>query len=139
MTAPDNIDPKPLTVADRAAIEDLVSAYVLALDVGDVAGAMALFADEAEFRTYGRIFAGDRLQRMFERAPRGQHLAGRSLVATASEGATVRSQLMFVPADRSETRLAIYDDVVVKVEDRWLFRSRDVRFMDAEGVLRETP
>ena len=92
-----------LTAADRQAIEDLLSAYVLALDVDDVDAAMALFAEGAEFRTYGRAFTGEKIRRMFETAPKGQHLTGRSLVTPTADGATVRSQLVFLPADRSDT------------------------------------
>jgi hypothetical protein len=128
-----------LTAEDRQAIEDLLSAYVLALDVDDVDAAVALFAEGAEFRTYGRVFSGEKIRRMFETAPKGQHLTGRSLVSPADGGATARSQLVFLPADRSEHRLTIYDDEVVEVDGRWLFRSRTVRFMDSEGRLADRP
>jgi hypothetical protein len=131
--------PGRLSAEDRQAIEDLVSAYVLALDVDDVDGALALFAEDGEFRTYGRVFAGERLRRMFETAPKGLHLTGRSLVASSADGATVRSQLLFLPADRSAHRLTVYDDDVVRVDDRWVFRSRTVRFMDSHGMLQDRP
>ena len=132
-------DASRLAAEDRQAIEDLLSAYVLALDVDDVDGAMALFAEGAEFRTYGRTFAGEKLRRMFETAPKGQHLTGRSLVSPTADGATVRSQLVFLPADRSEHRLTIYDDEVVRGDGRWMFRSRTVRFMDSAGQLQDRP
>jgi SnoaL-like domain len=109
------------------------------LDIHDVDAAIALFTDDGEFRTYGRIFAGQRLRRMFETAPRGFHLCGRSLAQRSQEGATARSQLVFLPADHSEQRMAIYDDVLVKQSGRWLFSSRTVRFMDAAGELQERP
>ena len=128
-----------LSYQDRQAIEDLLSAYVLTLDVDDIDGAMALFAEGAEFRTYGRAFIGEKMRRMFTTAPKGQHLTGRSLVTPTADGATVRSQLVFLPADRSEHRLTIYDDEVVRDGGRWLFRSRTVRFMDHEGQLQERP
>jgi hypothetical protein len=128
-----------LAAEDRQAVEDLLSAYVLALDTDDVDAAIALFAADGEFHTYGRVFAGDRLRRMFETAPKGLHLTGRSLVAPTTEGATVRSQLLFLPADRSAHRMTIYDDAVVRVDGRWLFRSRTVRFMDEQGGLQERP
>jgi hypothetical protein len=128
-----------LTSADRQAVEDLLSAYVLALDVDDVEGAMALFAPGGEFHTYGRIFVGDRLRHMFESAPKGQHLTGRSLVTCSLTGASVRSQLLFLPADRSAHRMTIYDDEVENVRGRWLFRRRTCRFMDGEGRLQDRP
>jgi SnoaL-like domain len=116
-----------------------LSAYVLALDVHDIDAAMALFTEDGEFQTYGRIFAGERLRRMFETAPKGFHLCGRSLAQPSAHGATARSQLLFLPADGGEQRMAIYDDVLVKQSGRWLFRSRTVRFMDATGELQERP
>lgn len=128
-----------LAAADRAAIEDLLSTYVLSLDLQETATTFGLFTEDGEFRTYGRVFVGDRLRRMFDTAPPGMHLAGRALIAPSAEGATVRQQLVFLPADRSPHRLAIYDDVVVHVDGRWLFRSRDCRFMNAQGVLAPQP
>jgi SnoaL-like domain len=127
---------QPLPAEDRQAIDDLLAAYVLSLDVDDVEGAVNLFTEDGEFRTHGRVWAGpDRLRRFFGGAPRGLHLAGRSLVAPSPEGAAVRQQLVFYPADRSPHRLAIYDDIVVRSGDRWLFRSRECRFMTANGTL----
>ena len=128
-----------LSAEDRQEIEDLLSAYVLTLDVDDVDGALALFAEGAEFRTYARVFTGDKLRRMFETAAKGQHLTGRSLVTPSADGATARSQLVFLPADGAERRLTIYDDEVARVDGRWLFRSRTVRFMDHQGRLQERP
>ncbi len=128
-----------LSAADRQAVEDLLSAYVLALDVHDVDAAVALFTEDGEFRTYGHVFTGAKIRRMFETAPQGFHLCGRSLALASEHGATARSQLLFLPADRSQHRMAIYDDVIVRDGSRWLFRSRDVHFMDAEGALQERP
>jgi hypothetical protein len=130
---------RPFAGEDRQGIEDLLSAYVLTLDVGDVDAAFALFTQDGEFHTYGRVFSGDRLRRMFSDAPKGQHLTGRSLATPTAEGATVRSQLLFLPADRAPHRMTIYDDVVVRVEGRWLFKSRTVRFMDDQGRLLDRP
>jgi hypothetical protein len=130
---------EPYTANHRQEVEDLLSAYVLALDTDDVDAAVALFTADGEFRTYGRVFAGDRLRRMLETAPKGLHLTGRSLVGPSVDGATVRSQLLFLPADRSAHRMTIYDDDVVRAEGRWLFRSRTVRFMDAQGQLLDRP
>jgi len=131
---------RALSTDDRAAIDDLLAAYVLSLDVDDIDAAVNLFVENGEFHTYGRAFVGrDRVRRMFEGAPKGLHLAGRSLIAPSPEGATVRQQLVFYPADGSAHRLAIYDDEVVRVGDRWLFRSRQCRFMIGDGTLQSRP
>jgi SnoaL-like domain len=130
----------PLTADDRQLIEELLSTYVLSLDVEDTDTTVSLFTEDGEFRVYDRAFAGhDGLRRMFTAAANGLHLGGRSLITATAEGAGVRQQLIFYPADRSEHRLAIYDDEVVKIDGRWLFRSRTCRFMNAEGKLQSRP
>jgi hypothetical protein len=129
----------PPAAADRQEIEDLLAAYVLALDVDDVDTAVGLFTEDGEFRTHGRVFAGSKLRRMFETAPKGMHLAGRSLVTASAHGATVCSQLLFLPADRGPHRMAIYRDEVVRVAGRWQFRSRECWFMDTQGEWRANP
>ena len=130
----------PLTAADRAAIDDLLASYVLSLDVDDIDAAVNLFVEEGEFHLGGRALTGrDRLRRMFTDAPRGMHLAGRSLIAPSPAGATVRQQLVFFPADRSARRLVIYDDDLVRAGDRWLFRRRQCRFMNEHGTLDSRP
>ena len=131
---------RALSAGDRAEIDDLLAAYVLSLDVDDIDTAVNLFVENGEFHTYGRAFVGrDRLRRMFEGAPKGLHLAGRSLIAPSPEGATVRQQLVFYPADGRAHRLAIYDDDIVRVGERWLFRSRQCRFMTEDGTLHSRP
>lgn len=129
-----------LSTEDRQRIEDLLAAYVLSLDVGDVDGMIRLFTEDGEFRTYGTTFVGhEGLRRMVAGAPHGLHLAGSSLLTPTSGGATVRQQLAFFPADRSPHRLAIYDDEVVRAGGAWRFRVRNCRFINAEGILGPRP
>jgi hypothetical protein len=129
-----------LSLQERARIEDLLAQYVLCLDVDDLDGMIALFTEDGEFRTYGTAFVGEKgLRRMLSGAPKGLHLAGRSLVEATDFGATIRSQLVFFPADREPHRLAIYDDEVVQVDGSWKFRVRECRFLNAEGVLSAKP
>lgn len=129
-----------LSLEDRAQIEELLSAYVLSLDEDDTETTVSLFTEDGEFLVYDRSFAGhDRLRKMFTSAPKGLHLGGRSVITGTADGATARQQLVFYAADRSEQRLTFYDDVLVKVDGRWLFRSRDCRFMHPDGMLRSRP
>jgi hypothetical protein len=72
-------------------------------------------------------------------APKGLHLGGRSLITPDAEGARVRQQLVFFPADRSAHRLAVYDDVVVQVGGQWRFRVRQCRFINERGELGDRP
>ncbi len=121
--------------SDREQIEDLLTAYALALDVDDIQGCVQLFTPDGGFEVYGRRFGGwDGLRKMMTAAPRGMHFAGRAQVTVAGERATVRSQLIFFEAALAETRLAIYDDAVVKVDGQWRFESRRCRFLTPAGL-----
>jgi hypothetical protein len=129
-----------LSTEDRQQIEDLLAAYVLSLDVGDLDGMIELFTEDGEFRTYGTIFVGyNGLRKMLSGAPHGLHLGGSSLITPTADGASIRQQLVFFPADRGPHRLAIYDDQVVRAGGAWRFRVRDCRFMNSEGVLGPRP
>lgn len=129
-----------LSLADRSAIEDLLAKYVLGLDADDLEAVVDLFVPGGAFNTYGRTFVvPDSFRRMLHSAPKGMHLAGRSLIRPHADGATIRQQLVFLPADGSATRLAIYDDEVVRVEGEWRFRTRTCRFMASDGGLVDKP
>jgi hypothetical protein len=129
-----------LSIDDRLAVEDLISDYALALDRDDVDAVLALFVPDGVFETYGREFAGhDRLRRMLESAPKGLHLAGRTRISSREGGATVRKQLMFVDAQTHETRLALYEDQVEKVDGQWMFRRITCQFIGPDGTLADKP
>jgi hypothetical protein len=120
---------------DREQIEDLVTAYALSLDVDDIEGCVQLFTPDGGFEVYGRRFAGhEGLRAMMTAAPRGMHFAGRAQISVAEDRATVRSQLIFIEASLAETRLAIYDDEVVKTGGQWRFESRRCRFLTPDGL-----
>ncbi len=129
-----------VSLLDRSEIGDLLAAYVLGLDVGDVDRVVALFTEDGAFHVYGRAFTGHGgLRGMFEAAPKGGHLAGAWTAGRTDDGFAVRQQLVFFPADRAPHRFAVYDDVVVRTVDGLRFRTRSCRFQDAEGVLRDRP
>ena len=54
-------------------------------------------------------------------------------------GAAGRQQLVFYPASGEPPRLTIYDDDFTRQDDRWRFRRRTCRFLNADGVLRPRP
>jgi hypothetical protein len=129
-----------MSIEDRQAIEELLATYAISCDVHDVDTTIGLFTEDGEFRVFDRAFAGpEGLRKMLTRAAPGLHLSGASVITPTPEGASVRQQLVFYPADRSEHRLTIYDDVVVKVDGRWLFRSRECRFMNTDAHLQSRP
>ncbi|HTY31965.1 nuclear transport factor 2 family protein [Mycobacterium sp.] len=124
---------------DRAAIRELVAAYGLALDAGDIDRCVALFVPEAEFLFYGRFFAGhDGIGQMFRDAPRGLHHTGVSQVDVRGDTATARSQVLSVRAGDQHLRPALYDDELVRAEGGWRFRRRRCQFVTSRG-LSDTP
>ncbi len=124
---------------DEAAIRDLIAAYALALDAGDIDGCVALFVPDAEFRVYGRPFGGiGDIAQMFRDAPRGLHLTGVSRIDVRGDSATARTQVLFVRAGDLNLRPALYDDELVRVAGRWRFRRRRCQFVTSRG-LSESP
>ena len=121
---------------DRAAIHELIAAYALALDAGDIDGCLALFVPDAEFRVYGRVFAGagDGIRKMFQDAPRGLHLTGVSRIDVDGDTATARSQALFVRAGDLHLRPALYDDELVRADGRWRFVRRRCQFVTSRGL-----
>jgi uncharacterized protein (TIGR02246 family) len=122
---------------DEAAIRELITAYALALDAGDVDGCVDLFVADAEFLVYGRSFAGhDGIGKMFRDAPCGLHLTGVSRIDVRDNAATARSQVLFVRAGDQHLRPALYDDELVRDTDsgQWRFRRRRCRFVTSAGL-----
>jgi SnoaL-like domain len=116
------------------AIRELLAAYALALDAGDVDACVQLFTSDGEFLVYGRTFAGhDGIGKMFRDAPRGLHLTGVSHIEVRGDAARARSQVLFVRAGDLQLRPALYDDELVRGE-QWRFRSRRCRFVTSCGL-----
>jgi uncharacterized protein (TIGR02246 family) len=117
------------------AIRELLAAYALALDAGDVDSCVQLFTSDGEFLVYGRTFAGhDGIGKMFRDAPRGLHLTGVSHIEVRGDAATARSQVLFVRAGDLQLRPALYDDELVRAGEQWRFRSRRCRFVTSRGL-----
>jgi SnoaL-like domain len=120
---------------DEAAIRELIAGYALALDGGNVDSCVQLFTADAEYLVYGRCFAGyDGIAKMFRDAPRGLHLTGVSRIDIHGDAATARTQVLFVRAGDLHLRPALYDDELVRVDGRWLFRQRRCRFVTSAGL-----
>ena len=126
------------TADDQTAIRELIAAYALALDAGDVDGCVELFTADAQFLVYGRSFTGhEGIGKMFRDAPRGLHLTGVSRIDVRGNTATARSQVLFVRAGSLQLRPALYDDELVRsvTEDgQWRFRRRRCRFITSHGL-----
>lgn len=117
------------------AIRDVLTRYAFALDAHDVAQALTLFTDDAEFTVYGRTFAGSSsIGRMFQDAPRGLHQLGATSIEVRGDTAAARSQVLFVNASTQQLRSAHYEDELVLKEGRWLIRRRRCRFVTSGGL-----
>jgi uncharacterized protein (TIGR02246 family) len=123
-------------MTDSAAISELITAYALALDAGDLEGCVGLFTADAQFQVYGRSFDGrDGIRKMFEDAPRGLHLTGVSRIDVRGDTATARSQVLFVRAGDLNLRPALYDDELVRqVTGQWCFQRRRCQFVTSRGL-----
>jgi hypothetical protein len=100
---------------------------------------LRLFTADGEYIVYGKALTGDRIRRMFTRAPKGLHLTGAAVINVDGDTAHARSQVLFVDSATHKTRSAIYDDDLVRnASDAWQFRRRECRFLTPEGVS-ETP
>ena len=126
------------TAVDHTAIRELIAAYALALDGGDVDGCVELFAADAQFLVYGRSFDGhDGIRKMFQDAPRGLHLTGVSRIDVRGHTATARSQVLFVRARDLHLRPALYDDEFVRQVTeggQWRFQRRRCQFVTSRGL-----
>jgi uncharacterized protein (TIGR02246 family) len=123
---------------DEAAIREVIAAYALALDAGDVDACVELFTADAEFCVYGKSFAGrEGIVAMFRDAPRGLHLTGLSRIEVQDNAATARSQVLFVRAGDLHLRPALYDDELVRdpaAGGGWRFRRRRCQFVTSYGL-----
>ncbi len=120
---------------DHAAIREVIAAYALALDAGDIDQCVDLFVPDAEFLVYGRTFAGHgAIAQMFRDAPRGLHHTGLSRIDARGEPATARSQVLFVRAGDLHLRPALYDDELVLTDGHWRFRRRRCQFVTSHGL-----
>jgi uncharacterized protein (TIGR02246 family) len=124
---------------EHTAIRDVIAAYALALDAGDIDQCVALFLPDAEFLVYGTTFAGhDGIAQMFRDAPRGLHHTGVSRIDVRGDTATARSQVLFVRSGDLHLRPALYDDELALTDGQWRFRRRRCQFVTSRG-LSDTP
>ena len=119
---------------DQRAITTLVATYGSLLDRARVDEWLDLFAPDAEFLVYGRSFAGpEGLRSMAVGAPAGIHLGALPVITIDGDRAVVEQSFVFIDATTHDTRVGWYDDVVVRLDGRWLIQSRRCTFLTAEG------
>jgi len=142
---------KPLTIADRMAINDLLAQYAWALDTGDVDRLVACFTADAVviedvFEQPDRWEGRNNIRRFAEHFrnvpnfPGRQHHISQLVVKGNSKRCSARS-FVFVTECHGEPPYTLrftgyYDDKLVKVRRRWLFCERVIRLWDGEVLSR---
>jgi len=142
---------KSLTIADRLAINDLLAQYAWALDTGDVDRLVACFTADAVviedvFEEPGRWEGRDNIRRFAEHFrnvpnfPGRQHHISQLVVEGNSKRCSARS-FVFVTECHGEPPYTLrftgyYEDKLVKIGRRWLFRERVIRLWDGEVLSR---
>jgi SnoaL-like domain len=126
----------PSIADDHAEIRNLIGSYCLTLDHDDVDGWLALFVPDATYQVYGHTFEGhDGLRTMLSGAPGGLHLGGPPVVElVGTDRAFARHNLLFVDRATGESRLAVYDDGLVRTDRGWRIATVHCRFLTATGL-----
>jgi hypothetical protein len=131
-----------LSVEDKLAIHELLARYAWTFDTGDVEGFVGCFTPDAVLaedafaepdRWNGSAEIRSMAEFFFSRPsfPGRQHHVSQVMIDGAGEPCRVRS-FCFVTDCKGEPPYFVrftgyYDDVVVKVADRWLFCERTIR------------
>jgi hypothetical protein len=135
-------DPIPATTADKVEIQELLARYAWSFDTGDVEGFVDCFAEDATlcedvFEEVDRWIGRDQIRSMAERFfahpgfPGRQHYASQVLTEGTADRCRVRAFCFVIEPRPDQPCLVLfsgyYDDVVVKVDGRWLFKERVIR------------
>ena len=133
----------PLTSDDRWAISDLFARYARYYDTADVDGYVSCFTEDGVYALYDRRYEGHEQIRsaisgiMAEPSMAGrQHHVGQLLFDGDSERCRVESYSTGLKLEDGGSCFVAfvghYRDVVVKVEDKWLFAERHYRRWDGD-------
>jgi hypothetical protein len=134
---------------------DLIARYAYTLDSGDLDGYVHNFAPDGvlfeqhrgldQIREYvGMLMRQGRAGPLPSGDVAHRHFVGAPVIDGDASGATVHSYLLWVNmgSDPPVSSAAEYTDEVVKLDGRWVFRSRSLRrlagrFPSAEPVVKE--
>jgi hypothetical protein len=143
----------PVTADDKIQIHELLARYAWSFDTADVEGFVGCFAEGATlcedvFEEEDRWIGRSEIRSMAERFFSIPGFAGRQHHASQIliEGNTDRCQVRafcFVLEPRPDQPCVVpfaghYDDIVIKVDGRWMFEKRLVRHWSGP-VLRDFP
>ena len=133
-------------LVDRAAIQDLVAGYAVAMDAGDAEAYAALFAEDAEFK-FGNNHLKSRAEIMERMAPvlasqintqiadstsptRLRHMLSAHTIDIDGDTATVRGNWITASARSGDGvnigALGYFNDTMVKQDGVWKYKARNV-------------
>jgi hypothetical protein len=131
--------PSPLSAEDRTAIVGLIASQNHLLDDWDIEGFVGNFVEDGVFETVlGHCEGQNEIRAHFERLGarnrtgrgRGRHFVGGSAIEGDAERCTARTNSFRIheseQGELSIGGLSEYQDVLVKVNGRWLFKQRHV-------------
>lgn len=120
-------------VEEKEAIRELLAEYCFCVDRGDPEGLLALLADDCVWDggPLGR-YEGAAMRTFMSAAASGgdgkrRHMLANEIIAVSGETATARSYLLVLQAADSGPTLTFagfYEDRLLKVGGRWLFKER---------------
>ena len=135
-------DSPPVPLADKIEIHELLARYAWSFDTGDLEGFLSCFADDAVFcedvfeevdRWVGRDAIRSMAEHFFSHPafPGRQHHASQILVEGGAGECRVRAFCIVVQPLPDQPCAVVfaghYDDVVAKIDGRWVFKQRLVR------------
>ena len=119
---------------DLEALTTLLADYCIRMDRGDADGWADLFTADGQFFAFGRSFDGhEGLAGLARSAPGGVHIGSQPVFEISGDDATARQNFIFVYAESHKMRIGFYDDVCVRTDAGWRFRTRRCTFATADG------
>ena len=120
-------------IEDRTAISELRALYCYLVDQGRASEAVELFTEDCEFHGPVRSFFGrDEQFRHYNEHPLAGmwHFIFNELISVSGETATAQCYCYMPCVSDGESYICScqYDDILVKRDGRWMFKSRVVTF-----------
>jgi SnoaL-like domain len=119
---------------DLEALTTLLANYCIMMDRGESDGWAELFTPDGQFFAFGRSFDGhEGLRKLARTSPRGVHIGSQPVFEISGDDATARQNFIFVYAEGHTMRIGFYDDVCVRTDAGWRFRTRRCTFATTDG------
>ena len=133
----------PHSAEDKLAINELVSRYNMAMDHVQAADWAATFTEDGELIIDGKSIAKGRaaLTAMVENAAkgtyRGRHWVCNSIIDGEGDTARLRMYVLSMGIIDGITPRVMgeYDDVLVKVNGQWKFKTRNITFCAGKSAI----